>query len=185
MKTKRIIIVAAVAGVGLTALFALWGGPESRISSHAAEALVQYAHFGGGDRMRHRGWRQGHGGRRLAMLCSDRRDQHMEDALGFIESFVTFTPEQTAAWTNLTDAVQASSASIGQACADTDLANTPKNAPEKLARLETLMTVGLEVVQQVRPPFDAFYAVLSEEQQDALDRLVSRGRHRGAEPTHN
>ncbi len=142
MKSKRITIVAVVAGVGLIGLFAIWGGPGSRMSSYASEALVQYAHFGGGDRSRH-------GGRRLAMLCSDRRDQHVEDALAFIESFVTFTPDQTAAWTNLTGAVQTGSATIGQACADTDLATAPQNAPEKLARLETLMTVGLEVVPSV------------------------------------
>ncbi len=178
MKTKRIIIVAAVAGVGLTALFALWGGPESRISSHAAETLVQYAHFGGGDRMRHRGGR-------LSMLCGERRDQRIEDALGFIESFVTFTPEQTAAWTDLTVAVQAGSASIGQACAEIDLANAPQNAPEKLARLETLMATGLNVVQQVRPPFAAFYGVLSQEQQKVLDRFASRGDHRKAKLKHN
>ena len=178
MKFKRMIIVAAVAGVGLTAVFALWGGPGSRISSHAAEASIQYAHFGGGDRMRHRGGR-------LSMLCSERRDQHIEDTLGFIESFVTFTTEQTAAWTDLTDAVQAGSASIGQACADTDLAFASQNAPEKLARLETLMTVGLDVVQQVRPAFEAFYAVLSQDQQKALDRIASRGHGRKVKLKHN
>ena len=32
---------------------------------------------------------------------------------------------------------------------------------------------------------NAFYAVLSEQQQETLDRLVSRGRHRGADLKHN
>lgn len=185
MKTKRTITITALAGVGLVALFALWAGPGSRISSHASEALVQYANFGGHERMHHGGGRRGHGGRRLAMLCGDRRDQHMEDALGFIDSFVSFTPEQTAAWTKLTDAVRSGSASIGQACEEIDWTDTSENAPAKLARVETLMAAGLEVVRQVRPPFDEFYAVLSEEQQEALDKLASRGRRHGAGPKHN
>lgn len=36
------------------------------------------------------------------------------------------------------------------------------------------MATGLEVVRQVRPAYAKFYASLDQEQQQAIDRLMSR-----------
>jgi hypothetical protein len=56
-------------------------------------------------------------------------------------------------------------------------AEMPRTAPERIARLELMLTVGLEVVGRVRPAFDSFYAVLTDEQKKAVDALISR-RHK-------
>ena len=65
---------------------------------------------------------------------------------------------------------------VRAACDELDQAEDPMQAPDALARAESLLTAGLEVVREVRPAFDRFYATLSEEQQEALDQLVNRHR---------
>ena len=53
-----------------------------------------------------------------------------------------------------------------------------KTATGKFARMETMLTAGLEVVKTVRPAFDKLYATLDEKQQAALDKMISRGGRR-------
>ena len=124
------------------------------------------------------GWRHGwHGGGRgrfAELLCSDARDEMLEDRVAFVESFVDFTEEQQPAWQRLTDAIRAGSARVGEACVEVEALDTPETAPGHLGRLELILSTGLEIVQEVRPAFEQFYAVLDDDQKTALDKLASR-----------
>jgi hypothetical protein len=40
-----------------------------------------------------------------------------------------------------------------------------------------MLSTGLEVVREVRPAFAAFYDSLDENQQEAIDKLMSHRRH--------
>ena len=123
----------------------------------------------------HGGWSQDKGGRHLGRLCSERRDERIEGMVAMVESFSDFTPDQTEAWNNLTDALRSGSTSIGDACDEFRNAGRPNTAPERLARIETMMATGLAVVRHVRPAFEEFYGVLDDKQKEALDGLISHG----------
>ena len=101
------------------------------------------------------------------MRCSRTR-------LAFVESFVDFTAEQEPAWQQLTAAIRAGGAKVGEACAKLEALDTSATAPARLARIELLLSTGLDIVQEVRPAFDQFYAVLDDDQKAALDKLASR-----------
>ena len=47
-----------------------------------------------------------------------------------------------------------------------------------LARFENLMMTGLDAVRRVRPPFEAFYASLDENQRKEFDELFASRRRR-------
>jgi len=111
--------------------------------------------------------------RAVARLCGDRRDRSIKAVTGFVEGFVNLTPEQTGPWNELTQAVMASSASIGKACEEIDLNANNQVTPEKLAQIEKMLETGLSVVKNLRPAVTNFYAVLSAEQKKALDGLTT------------
>ena len=124
----------------------------------------------------HGGWSKDMGGRHLGRLCSERRDERIEGMVAMVESFSDFTPDQTEAWNKLTDALRTGSTSIADACEEFKNAGRPNTAPEKLARIETMMATGLAVVRVVRPAFEEFYGELDDKQKEALDGLISHGR---------
>ncbi len=172
MHVKRIVVVTAVTVAALLGGYVALNAAQPYMVSYAAEKLAEPAGFRG---PRHGGWhgRSAHG---LAMICGDRRDRRIGQAVDLIESFVDFTAEQTEAWNKLTRAVRDSSAAVGTACEGLVEAETPRTAPERIERLELLLVVGLDVIGRVRPAFDDFYAVLTDRQKKAVDTLISHRR---------
>ena len=156
MTVKRIALIAAFAAVGLVLAFA------------GLEAAQTSRHWGG---------MHGQSGHGFSHLCSEKRDERIDRAVNFVEVFVEFTPEQDQAWDRLTGAVRESSAAIGESCNELTDEKSSANLPQRLAHLETMMTVGLEAIHTVRPAFNAFYETLDEEQRQAIDQLM-RHRHR-------
>lgn len=168
MKT-RTILIGLGAGVAMLA-GAVFVWPTA--PTYAAGVAVRQVHFGG-----HGGWHRGGGrghGRGFAAICSDRRNQGIEHGLAFVEGFVNFTAEQTAAWNELGEAVRAGSAAIGEKCKELEATGMPTSTPERLARFEAMATTGLGILKRIRPAFDRFYATLSDKQKKALDSLITR-----------
>ncbi len=169
MLRKSLIVIGAVTAIGLavgaTAVGAVRYAPDVVTSAMTAE----FTRFGGRDHGMH--------GRGMARICSDRRDRHIDRMANFVEGFVNLTPEQTEAWNRLTETVRSGSESVGRTCEQLEADGMPQTAPERLAMVETMMTTGLSIVQDVRPAFDAFYATLNERQRKALDDLTDRRRH--------
>jgi hypothetical protein len=168
MKTRTILIGLGAGVAMLAGAIVAW--PTA--PSYAAGVAVRQVHFGG-----HGGWHRGGGrthGRGFAAICSDRRNQGIEHGIAFVEGFVNFTAEQTAAWNELGEAVRAGSAAVGEKCKELEAAGMPKSAPERLARFEAMATTGLTILKRIRPAFDRFYATLSDKQKKALDSLITR-----------
>lgn len=167
-RTNLIMTLACVGWLGASGDALAASGPDG-----AAGERVQVAQGGwfGGHRRSH--------GRGFGRMCNEeRRSEWIEDRLGLVESFADFGPEQAEAWTRLTAAVRAGSTKIGAACAEFEAEGPAENAPERLARAEAMMTTGLGIVQELRPAFDDFYAVLDDEQKAALDRVVTKWHRR-------
>jgi hypothetical protein len=166
-KTSHIVLLGAAIAVGtallVTGLSA--ADDEAAFFDNGRSGQLMLAGW------RH-GWHGGHHGRFAEHVCSDARNEILEERLAFVESFVDFTDEQEPAWQQLTAAIRAGSAKVGEACAALEAPDP--TAPAHLARVELILSTGLDIVQQVRPAFDQFYAVLDDDQKAALDKLVSR-----------
>jgi hypothetical protein len=167
LKTSHIVLLSAAIAMG-TALLVT--------GLSAADDETAFSGNGRSGQFMLAGWRHGwHGrghGRFAEHVCSDARDEILEDQLALVESFVDFTDEQEPAWQHLTAAIRAGSAKVGEACADLEAPDPTASA--HLARVELILSTGLDIVQQVRPAFEQFYAVLDDDQKTALDKLASR-----------
>ena len=109
------------------------------------------------------GWHGGGHGRFAEHVCSDARDEILEERLAFVESFVDFTRRAGAGLAT------AGGGDPRRQCESRD-----PTALAHLARVELLLSTGLDIVEGVRPAFEQFYAVLDDDQKAALDKLVSR-----------
>jgi hypothetical protein len=172
LKTSHIVLLAAAIAVGTALLVTGLRAADDEAGLFGNGRQGQFVPAG----WRH-GWRgEGHG-RFAEIVCSDARDEMLKDRLAFVESFGEFTPEQEPAWQQLTAAIRAGSAKVGKACTEFESLNTPATAPARLARVELMLSTGLDIVQGVRPAFEQFYAVLDDDQKAALDRLASHHHH--------
>ena len=172
-KHGRVFLILFLSVAGLALAFGAIRAFQPNLPAYAA-GFAAATQQGGFQHGRSHGW----GGRGLAHLCGDRRDEHIDAMTAFVEGFVGFTPPQTQAWADLTEALRAGSASVGEACDELEATSSPDTASALLARVETIAVTGLSVVREVRPTFDAFYGTLSEKQKKALDDLIShRRRH--------
>lgn len=169
-RTKKILL-GTVAAVGIGAAALSFSGVGSQTLNTAKLELVSSAvAAGGGHRWGHRGGHR-HG---IRMLCSDRRTGKLEDALGFAEAFFSFSGEQQAAWDGLTAALREGNESIGAHCEAIRSTPRERTSTARLARVEAMLTAGLDVVQKVRPAYDRFYATLTDDQRAALEKLIQR-----------
>ncbi len=176
MKTKGILISGAIGLVAAAAVAATTLSISGAAGSEGKQMGAASSMFGGG----HHGWRHGgrHGGRGVAHLCGMVRGEKVEQAISFVDNFMTFTPPQQQAWDKLAQALRASDDRVGAACATLKDGKAPQGASAKLAMVESFLTAGLDVVRRVRPAFDGFYDTLNDKQRKSLDDLLSR-RHRG------
>ena len=156
------ILLGTVAVIGVGAVAFTFTGAGSQALNTAKLELISAAAASHG----------GHRGRGLHRICSDARSQRLEGGIGFVEAFFSFNDEQKPAWGALASALRKGSDAIGRHC--TTIGERPSTAPGKFALLETALTAGLEVVQEVRPAFDRFYGTLDDDQKAAIDSLIER-----------
>jgi hypothetical protein len=127
----------------------------------------------------HAGWRRGGHRGGFGHVCGKRREARTERMISVVEGLMTFTPNQEAAWQDLTKTIRDGNKSMDQTCStlkhDRD---KPQDATQRFARMETIMAAGLKFVQAVRPKFDSFYATLNDKQKKAIDTLSNRRRLR-------
>lgn len=114
----------------------------------------------------------------LARLCGPERAERVEDAIAIAERRLAITEAQRPAWAALADELRRGSQTVGRACDDVTRTDASTNAPARLARAESAMATGLEVVRAVRPRFEALHAMLDDNQRATLDRLMARRAHR-------
>lgn len=172
MKRPLKFALGGIAGTMLVAAATVYGAGAPTVAGYAARLLGPgVAHAAGMER----GWR-GHG-RGFDRICSDQRNERLESMIQFADAFLKLEPNQTKAWNDLTAALRAGSAKIGETCASMTKNSAPATAPEKLAALETVMTTGVGILHDVRPAFDAFYSTLDTKQKAAIDGLLAHHRH--------
>lgn len=111
-------------------------------------------------------------------LCDVRAAGMLRRLDGVVPDLMDLSPSQQKSWEDLMASADTARAKVRAACGDRERADA--TAPERLARVETIMTAALDGVHEVRPKLDAFYAGLSERQRKGLDELLDhRGHHFG------
>lgn len=173
MQRRTKFILGGISGALLLAGATVYSVGVPTVAGHAASLIGPKAALAASGH--HRGWGQGRG-RGFARICSDQRSERLENAIEFADAFLKLEAGQTEAWTKLTASLRAGSARVGKACDTLKTEGWPDKAPGKLAAVETVMTAGLDIVKEVRPSFDAFYATLDDKQKAAIDGLLDRHR---------
>jgi len=175
MNRKRLMVLGALSAIGLGTAGGVYAGHQIPTLGAAPAASVLTGNMGLVGSMGH-GWhgKRHHGG--PGRFCAGARGEKLEHAIDFVQSFVDFTPEQDVAWQDFTAALVEGRERVRAACDELDQAENPMQAPDALARAESMLTAGLEVVREVRSAFDRFYDTLSDDQKQALDQLVNRHR---------
>ncbi|MGF1474048.1 MAG: Spy/CpxP family protein refolding chaperone [Geminicoccaceae bacterium] len=123
----------------------------------------------------HRGW--GHRGRGGAFtrVCDTDRLGRLDRMIGFVERRLDLGPDQEESWDGLLASIETADATVAQRCDELrDQVENAETAPERLALMEAAVATGLEVIQEVRPAFDTFYASLDEDQKEQIDGLANR-----------
>jgi hypothetical protein len=113
-------------------------------------------------------WR-GHSG--MAQAC----DRDFTALVADGKAHLAITAEQQATWAAFTASLDRTSDRLKTLCGD--MTALPATAPEALALAETATVAGLEAIRDVRPAFDALYAVLDDEQRAIINEHMAR--HRG------
>ena len=162
MKAKSTLIVLSVASLAFVG-----GAALTHNNWEFARPALAASGEKGEKRMQYHGKR--HGG--MGMMCSSKRGARYKTMVSFIDSFASLTPEQAAAWEQLTSAIDESNTKLDATCEEVKEAGRPKTTPERMARMEFMMSAGLEALQTVRPAFDNFYAQLDDKQKKAIDRM--------------
>ncbi|MDJ0948973.1 MAG: Spy/CpxP family protein refolding chaperone [Alphaproteobacteria bacterium] len=121
----------------------------------------------------HNDWRED----KLARFCGPERGVWITRAMDKAREEIKPTEAQLPAWNSLNEAVQAGDRQVAERCEEIKAAGRPTSPPERLARAEVMMATGLSVIETVRPAFEDFYAVLSDDQKAAADELTHHRRH--------
>ena len=117
---------------------------------------------------------------RRQMKCDRQEiDGRIDDLAAYVEGFVTFKPEQDAAWGNLIEKIRGAGSTYAELCTqfEQQQEEADTKAPERLALAEKAIAATLAAMQDARPAFDQFYATLDENQKELLDRAFSRRHH--------
>ncbi len=112
-------------------------------------------------------------GRQFSRMCED-QDARLAGMLAYAEKKLNITDQQRAAWTRLADAAKASQKPTQDLCAKYKDQPRPTALPQRLQRMEEMMSARLQQLQQVRPALDDLYAQLTPDQQKTADQLFNR-----------
>jgi hypothetical protein len=114
----------------------------------------------------------GHGGMMEMMGIAD----HVEGRIAFLKTELKITDAQMPQWTAFADALRANAARMSE------MRNTmmqggmtdgaSMSAPDRLDRMEKMMTAMTEAVKTTKSALTPLYGVLSDEQKKVADQLI-------------
>jgi hypothetical protein len=100
------------------------------------------------------------------------------DLAGRVSDELDLSAPQREAWRRVTGLLAANGGALERLRDERRALETPEPAPVRLGRIEALMVTGLDVMHQLRPAFEAFYATLDDDRKRRLDAMVARRRRR-------
>jgi hypothetical protein len=104
--------------------------------------------------------------------------EHIEGKIAFLKAELKITDAQMPQWNAFADALRAAARRLGGMQATMmpggmmDQGNAPVSAPDRLERMEKMMTSMLEGLKELKATLTPLYAVLTEEQKKMADELI-------------
>jgi hypothetical protein len=144
---------------------------QAQAQAQAQDAQGHWMHMHHHEGM---GGMAGMGGGPAAMMqrmCGD-REAHTAGMLAFAEKKLGITDAQRAAWGKFTDTVKASQQPIAKACDTLRTQTAPQTLPQRLERMETVMSARAAQFQQLVPAVKDMYGQLTPEQQKIADSIM-------------
>ncbi len=153
----------------------------------AAGAAAAVAHRGEGWRHhKHHGMGHAFGfAGPMGHFCRGNPAEKADHTIVRIEHRVKPTDAQKVAFEELKTALRSAAVKVGEVCktrtsgqqagADTEPKPITVDVPARLADMETRLAGMLDAVKTVRPPAEAFYALLDDAQKKAVSELHPRG----------
>jgi len=113
-------------------------------------------------------WGNGRGGR-----SSDWMLDRMEGRLAFLKAELKITDAQTAAWTQLAEAVRTAAKHHNERMKGVFAGEQrSKTLPERVEAQEQFMSIRLEEIKMIKTAVKMLYATLSDEQKKEADEMV-------------
>jgi len=105
---------------------------------------------------------------------------HIEGRIAFLKTELSITDAQMLQWNAFADALRANARRLSEMKATMmqgggtmmEQGNAPVSAPERLDRMEKMMTAMLEGLKETKAALAPLYAVLTEEQKKVADQLI-------------
>ena len=174
---KRTLFVTAALALGLAVALPVAAqqfghGPMG--SGMMGQGPMGHGMKGWGMHHAHGGWGPG-GAARFERMCED-QDARLAGMLAFAKEKLDITAQQETAWTKFTEAARASQQPMEQACATLKDQAQPTTLPERLERMQTVMTARATQLEQMVPAVKELYGQLTPEQQKTADSIMQRGR---------
>jgi len=104
--------------------------------------------------------------------------EHIEGRVAFLKAELKITEAQMPQWNAFADALRANARRMSEMKATMmqggmmDQGNAPVSAPERLDRMEKMMTAMLEGLKETKAALTPLYSVLTEEQKKVADQLI-------------
>lgn len=183
-RKTRLVAAAIAAGAALPLAGAAWAASQGHDGGHGRG---HHAHGAGKDH--HGDYRNcGHGGKRMGhRRGGDGMEQRVDGRMAFLKAELAITADQEDAWQALEAVMRESMEQRAgrmaerreQRAENGERARTP--VPERLAGHVEAMESHLEQMRKMQEAVSGLYAVLTPEQQQEADDLLSRfgprGRH--------
>jgi hypothetical protein len=100
------------------------------------------------------------------------------DLAGRVSDELDLSAPQREAWRRVTGLLAANGGALEHLRGALAALYSPGPAPVRLGNVEAVMVTGLDVLHQVRPAFESFYATLGDDQKRRFDALVESRRRR-------
>lgn len=127
--------------------------------------------FAFADTPRHHGFGLWHADKGADHLCGDHRDAAIDAAVAYLKRAIDPTDAQVEPFDLFAQSLSRATALMERVCVPASQA--PSTAAASLEQMEAMMAAGLAALREVRPSFDALYAVLDKEQRETLDNLFA------------
>lgn len=117
----------------------------------------------------------------IERMCGEDAAARQAAVLAFAEIKLGITDAQKADWKTFTDAVTASKAATTTACETLKTVDpkAPATLPERLGRMETMMTAKYQQMTALLPAVTTLYDKLTPEQKATADQMFPFGGHHG------
>jgi LTXXQ motif family protein len=115
---------------------------------------------------------------RMGMMGMMGMADHVEGRLAFLKAELKITDAQTSQWNAFSDALRENARRMGGMSATMmqggmmGQGGASMSAPDRLDRMEKMMTAMLESIKATRVALAPLYAVLADEQKKVADQLI-------------